>query len=98
MAHSLSLILLPIRLYLKLFSFRTKENKAFRQKMQYIQILKPKELKLKDHSNLMIVPKYWCWTTGNFPRTSTLYILGIPLETFSQLAAPEMLWRIGEDS
>lgn len=35
---------------------------------------------------------------GCFARTSALYILGMPPAIFYQLAAPDMLWRIGEDS
>lgn len=36
--------------------------------------------------------------TGCFPRTSALYILGIPPVIFYQLAAPEILFRMGDDS
>ncbi len=35
--------------------------------------------------------------TGCLPKTSTLYILTIPTVIFSQLAAPLMLFKIGED-
>ncbi len=46
----------------------------------------------------MIVPKNWCLMTGCLPRTSTLYILIIPIVILSQFAAPLMLFKIGDDS
>lgn len=49
------------------------------------------------HLKGMIVPKYWCLMTGCFPKTYTLYILTIPPVIFSQLAAPLILFKIGED-